>query len=190
MESGPTPGAGICLELLPEFLAGEAQQLLIQVLKDGFDVGKAGEPKVLKFAQPARARQRGLRMIESIASAVNSATFRAKDENTGILPKTKADLIAAGKGMRDVKVLADHLDNFLLEQFPSYSLDTDVERATRANASVTNAIREKASDDNLTMRELLDLQRQTLAQLSQANETNARMLAASTAVSHPAAPPA
>lgn len=170
LEEGGKRGIDLELEYLPKFLAGDALELLRRAVQEGLKVN--GKLATLRNEAVVKGRV----MIANIETAVAHATRRAMDENSGILSLTKKDLIAASKGMKDVKVIPDELDNWLLKQFPSYSLDTDVERATRANRSVTDAIQQTGQDNSLTMREMMAMQQQTLVQLERANETN-RLLA-------------
>lgn len=168
-EGGPV-AVDLPMEYLPAFLKNDANKLLQRLVLHGMVV-RGEEVRLAKGGQ-----KRGELMIAGIAESINAATRRATDEGTGILPQTKRQLIGASKGLKDVKVLPDLLDTFLLEQFPSYSLDTDVERATRANRSVTDAIQASGKESALTLRELLDMQRQTLEQLAQANELNRQLM--------------
>lgn len=179
-KDGPR-GIDMTLEALPRFLAGEAPKLLKEVIVNGFDIN--GD----MFKLSKGCQHKGELMIEDIVNSVAAATRRALDENSGILPHTKQDLIAAAKGLRDVKVSEDRLDSWLLTQFPSYSLDTDVERATRANRSVTDAIRESGQDNALTLRELLDMQRQTMDHLHESQEANKLLVARLLKLEKPAA---
>ena len=164
-DEGSLRGVDICLEDMPRFLTHHAPALLKRAVQEGIDGYR------LKTWQ-----KRGELMIEHIGRAVAEATRVALDSTTGILPRTKEDLIASSKGMKDRKVLPDRLDEWLLTQFPSYSLDTDVERATRANASVTNAIRATGEAQAVTTQSMIEMMQQTFEQLRVANETNRLLL--------------
>lgn len=169
LEPGLLPGCKVILEDFPKFLRTEAPLLLRQAFDEGVDF--EGQNRQLSN----KTRKRGELLLPELDASVAAATRRALDEGTGILPKTKSDLIAAGKGMSEVKRMPDKLDEWLLREFPSYSLDTDVERATRANRSVTDAIRATGEENNLTMRELMEMNRQTLAQLAEQGRVNAQL---------------
>lgn len=171
LDSDVAPGSQWLLEHLPTFLRDVAPLLLKRAIVDGVDV----QGRAVKL--PTRSRAKGERLLAELQSAIAGAHRRALDQNTGILPFTKSELIASGKGLKERKALPDKLDEWLLTQFPSFSLDTDVERAMRANQGVTNAIRESGQENATTLRDLLDMQRQTLDQLAAANALNRELMA-------------
>ncbi len=170
LEDGAQPGVDQLLEELPKFLAGDA----VTLLRRAVDKGVVIDGEVAKLSRTAA--RKGEVMIEDIRLSVANAAKRALDENSGILPLTKKSILAAEKGLQDNKVMPDELDNWLLRQFPSFSLDTAVERASRANRSITDAILAKGGDDQSVLRELLIMQQQTLEQLARSNAITERLM--------------
>lgn len=165
LEDGDLSGVDVCLEDLPKFLASHAPKLLERVATNG-----------IRGYKLAQWRGRGEVMIEHLRQAVAAATKFALDPTQGVLPKTKQSLIAASKGINDSKAIPDKLDQWLLGQFPSFSLDTDVERAARANAGVTEAIRASGAQNAQSTAELIDMFRDTLKQLSEERAINRQLL--------------
>lgn len=163
-------GVETCLELLPKFLNDEAPKLIARMMSEGLLL-RGGH--VYKFQQSARRKAEVL--VEDLIISLASAHKSALDENSGVLPKTKRDLIAASKGLKDVKVLPDKRDEFLMREFPSFNLDINVEQMVRGNASLIDAVRNRRADEDLTLRDLLDMNRETLAQLARANDLNEKM---------------
>jgi len=84
--------------------------------------------------------------------------------------------VAASKGINDSKALPDKLDQWLLGQFPSFSLDTDVERAARANAGVADAIRASGVQNAQSTSQLIEMFQETLKQLSEQTAINRQLL--------------
>jgi hypothetical protein len=154
---------------------GVASKLLQRALNIGVTVKGAQDALPLsKQTAPVKGRK----LIEDLYASALRVEDRALNKNTGILEQTKGDLIGASKGQKDVKIKLDLRDEFLLSQFPSYSLDTDVERATRANRSVTDAIQESGKEATESMRVLIENQRHTTELLAQAQAQNAELMKA------------
>lgn len=176
-------GTDMWLEALPRWLKEVTPKLLDQAMREGVGLYRGdgtansesdGLARVYKFRH--QAFDKGMRMIEEIGRAVAAATDRALNENTGILQVTKTEMIAASRGAKDKKNQTDKLDNWLLTQFPSFRLDTDVERALASTNAVTKAIEASGTENATSLRALLELQRETLLQLQEERKVNNELM--------------
>src|SRR5262245_48919078 len=76
--------------------------------------------------------ERALRLITELRESIRLAEEAALSPSVGILPRTKELLnITANRGTGG-KTHLDELDEWLLKQYPSFEMDTDVERARAA----------------------------------------------------------
>jgi hypothetical protein len=148
-------GVDVIQEDLPRFLREAAPRLLEKAIKEG--VVYQGEVRKVE----RRAREKGLGMIGELESAAATTNRKA----ISVLNKTKNQLAQARAGVNDSKAIADQLDNFLLRQHPSFSLDTDVERVARANSEVIEAIRGKGAADSSRIEQLLEQNNQLIGLL-------------------------
>lgn len=167
---GQRRGCDLLLEELPKFLIEKAPGLL----KDACRIGVALSDKEFAGLSP-NAHELGETMIEDIQSSIAAATARATAETTGILSVSKREIIQASRGQKDVKLIADDLDNWLLEQFPSFRMDNDIERSMRATQGIADAINKSGQNQEMTMTQLIELNRLTLEQLANANALNQKL---------------
>lgn len=174
-DSDGNRGKDLPVETLLTWLndGGQAFRLLQKALNSGV-TAKAGVPPY--ELNKKTASERGRQMIKNMLTSCQQMSARALSKNTGILEITKADLIAAGKGQKDVKMRLDGRDEFLLEQFPTYSLDTDVERATRANRSVTDAITETGKESNTVLLQMAEQNAATQKMLAESQAQTAQVM--------------
>ncbi len=143
IERDAPEGAGIILEALPKFLAGDAHRLLERAIGHGVNIsGDPDNPQIVKLTK--RASAKGEKMIGEIEGSVGQATAAG----LVILSQTKEDLIKARAGQKDVKMVTDKRDNLLLAQFPSFRLDTDVDRAVSATAPLVDALNSRGGGDD------------------------------------------
>ncbi len=71
-------------------------------------------------------------LISAVAASVKQATTRALNPDNGVLPKTRRLMQVGKNGGVEGKHHHDTLDLFLMGQFPSFPMDTDVDRAQTA----------------------------------------------------------
>jgi hypothetical protein len=142
---------GLVLEDYPHWLDHVAPRL-VQVLHS--------EKQLL---EPDRAMQ----LLSEIRQSVSLAEEAALSPSVGILPKTKEGLnITANRGTGG-KTHLDALDEWLLKQYPSFEMDTDVERA---RAAMQNAIESSGQGNQevlSTMVQMIKQQQTTLDLLTQ-----------------------
>jgi hypothetical protein len=143
---GPRFGREIIQEDFPYWLETEAPRLLDAAFERG--VRFAG--RTLPLARSSR--KRGELMIAEMGRGAEATNAKA----LSVLNKTKNQLAQARAGVNDSKAVADSLDNFLLAQHPSFSLDTDVERVARANSEIVGAIREAGGQSSDRVERLLE----------------------------------
>lgn len=168
---GATPGNERLLEHLPEFLATEARELLMRAITDGLQL------KGTKFKFSKEAGAKGTSMIKDIGESVTFAHKRALSKKTGVLEVTKTQMAAWKAGDKvQGKINLDERDEFLLAQFPSYSMDTEVERAGRASAGVAAAIADSANSQNDVLMQMVKNQELMAQQIQQQAETTNRLL--------------
>lgn len=172
-EGGRTmAGVDVCIQDLPEFLSKDAPAMLDHVLRNGVDfkggdLSKGLTPGLYKL-RPA-ARQKGEAMIKELGRNVGFAVDMALNEETGILVVSRGELQAAAAHVAGAKARLDRRDEFLLKQFPDFSMDTAVERASRANQSVVSSI-------DASTRSNASVQEQMLVQNAEAMELQRMML--------------
>jgi hypothetical protein len=106
-------------------------------------------------------------LLSEIRQSVSLAEEAALSPSVGILPKTKEGLnITANRGTGG-KTHLDALDEWLLKQYPSFEMDTDVERA---RAAMQNAIESSGQGNQevlSTMVQMIKQQQTTLDLLTQ-----------------------
>lgn len=161
-----------------DWLNRTAPKLLAQAIQNGVPMYASGTQsssrpvRVVPLSPQAQAK--GEALIEDMKRALRAAAVRALHPEMGVLPKTKKEMTASARGSKDMKNQTDNLDNWLLTQYVCFSLDTDVERANNANASLIEAIREGRSNED-GIAEFMALQRETLEQLKEANKANSEL---------------
>lgn len=157
-------GSSLRLEDVPRFLLGDALKLLARAVNRGVDISTDPDsPQFYKLS--ALAQKRGEGMIRDISTSVALAKDRATRPKTGILSQTKEDLIKAKAGAKDVKILPDERDNWLLQQF-DYSMDTEVERSARAAQGMTESIAKGTAQQSDALLEMAANQTRLLEQLA------------------------
>lgn len=139
-------GVEVIMEDLPAWLRDEAPKLLSHALKNGVTYDN------VEYKLKPSARAKGLKMIAELQAGIATSNKAA----ITVLKKTKKELGAANKGINDSKALPDPQDEFLLYHQRSFKLDTEVERAARANESVTSAIRESSSDNTALLQQMVE----------------------------------
>lgn len=157
-ESGRRP-AGLVLEDFPDWLGRDAQRALRYAEKNGVSI----RDREYKLAR--RSDGRGEKLIAEIGHSISRADEVARNPSDGILPRTKELLnITANKGVGG-KTHLDRLDEWLLKQYPSFEMDTDIARAQNA---MQNAIEAgNNSGDNFKTGMMAILQQQQLGMQQQ-----------------------
>lgn len=179
-------GVDICIEDLPAFLQNDAPQMLSYILEHGvnFTGSKLAPGFKAGFYRFNRERRtavetKGGRMIGEMLRNVEAAIDCALNEETGILVVTRGQLAQAGMQITGAKARMDRLDEFLIKQFPSFSMDTAVERASRANQGVVSAVEGATAAQAGVTNSMLEQNRQLLEALldmkREQNETNNRL---------------
>ena len=138
---------GLVLEDFPRWLDKDASRLL--------------------FDMQGENVEKGAKLISEIRKSIDLAFEAALSPSVGILPKTKEGLnITANRGTGG-KTHLDAQDEWLLKQFPSFEMDTDVERARMAMQTAIEA--GNAGQQNVTkvMVELMAQQQAAMAQQQQ-----------------------
>jgi len=133
-----------------------------------------GAPKLLEDLQGENVNQ-GMQLISEIRKSIDLAFEAALSPSVGILPKTKEGLnITANRGTGG-KTHLDAQDEWLLKQFPSFEMDTDVERARSAMQTAIEAGNAGNQGVNKQMADIMErqermfaAQQQTLDLLTQA----------------------
>ena len=158
-------GVDVCIEDLPEFLQKEAPRMLEYAFRNGVDFTPS--PLAIGFTpghfklRPGSERK-GLAMIGELERNVERAIDCALNEETGVLTNTRGQLQAAAAHVQDSKAKLDRLDEFLVRQFPSFSMDTAVERAQRATSSVVASIEDSTASSRETTQQMLELNAKAL----------------------------
>lgn len=122
----------LVLEDFPMWLETDAPRALRAGLRK---VVVRGNEYKLTSAQIPKGEQ----LIEEIKNSIALAESAALNPSDGILPRTKELLNITANNGQGGKTHLDRLDNFLLEQYPSFRMDTDVERAQKAMQSALEA---------------------------------------------------
>lgn len=148
--AGQPTGNQTIMEQLPDWLRLEAPGLLARALSDG--VVYEGQT----YRLSAQVRDKGRQMIADMRAGIKAAEHLVMNQSNGILPMTKKQLIGAAARIPDNKAQLDHLDGWLSEQYPSFSFDTAVERAARANREVIEAIQGSKEESGDAIRQLLE----------------------------------
>lgn len=165
-------GVDVLIEDLPEWLRTEAPQMLDYILKNGVDYAPGVIAEKIKlgiatghYRLEATARAKGKAFIKDLLRNVTVAVRLAVDKQRGILSITKGEIQKAKSHMPDSKQRPDFRDEFLLEQFYSFSMDTDVERAQRANQPLAASLERSAEVSNMTTQAMLDHNRMLLEEM-------------------------
>lgn len=107
---------------------------------------------------------KGERLIEEIKTSVYRAHQAALNPSDGILPRTKELLnITANKGQGG-KTHLDNQDSWLLSEYPSFRMDTDVERAQRAMQGAIEAGNQSGDEFKSGVLAMMQQQQQMMAQ--------------------------
>jgi hypothetical protein len=114
------------------------------------------------------AEKRGRALIGEVSSAISRAGLHALDPANGILPKTRRDMEARGRG-GEGKTHLDDQDLWLLRQYPSFDMDSMAERAQRA---VEETVRKQAESGDASAQAILAL----AGQVAKQGERTDRML--------------
>lgn len=124
-EAGRLP-EGLVLEDYPAWLAGGAPRALSLAMAKGVTLDGR------QFKLDSGMRARAQKLINEILAGVNQAHEMALNASDGLLPNTKKLLNITANHGQGGKNHLDALDEWLLKQFPSFRMDTDVERAQAA----------------------------------------------------------
>lgn len=115
----------------------------------------------------SQMEQRGHRLITEVYQSVRQAHEMALNPSDGILPRTKELLdITANKGQGGKNHL-DGQDEWLMRQFPSFSMDTSVERAQKALQGVLAESGQSQGDTQAGILALLEKQGKTIDMLTE-----------------------
>jgi hypothetical protein len=169
------PAQDVILEKMPEYLSETAPQLAEAACENG--VKLMGRVIPMSPLAPEKSTV----LLREINASITAATVAGKR----ILANTKSDLADAKIGQADVKRKLDDLDKWLLGQFPSFSMDSDVERAAQATAGVVDAI-QKGNISGASMEQLVAMQQRTLEELAKSNKMNRQLAERLLAVPPPA----
>lgn len=131
--------AELVLEDYPAWLRGGAPLALETAINHGFTL----HGRELRL-NPS-LRERGLQLIGEIEGSIALAHEMALNPSDGILPNAKNLLnVTANRGAGG-KAYLDPVEEWLLAQFPSFKMDTDVERAKTA---MQEALKGSSSNNN------------------------------------------
>lgn len=120
-------GVDLVLEELHGFLKkGEALRRLKAADRDGFLFQGA------RYELPEGGYLKGVSLIAELLDGVERAVDFALNESTGVLPTTRRQLIGVSKNLSGNKGDTDRLDDWALVQFPSFSMDSELDRAKNA----------------------------------------------------------
>lgn len=165
-ESGEMPAVSMILEAWPGWLADDAPGVLDRLFSKGVKLD--GDNLRLPEKLLGVAEQ----MVTEVSASVARAHEAALSESSGILPNTKA--LYESKQ----KLTFDKQDRWLLQQFPSFEMDTEIERAQKANEQ---AMQESAKAGGQTASAMLELAQQNAAilkELAESRKENAATMAA------------
>lgn len=110
---------------------------------------------------------KGEKLIEEIKTSVYRAHQAALNPSDGILPRTKELLnITANKGQGG-KTHLDNQDSWLLSEYPSFRMDTDVERAQKAMQGAIEAGNQSSDDFKTGVLAMMQQQQEMMAQQQQ-----------------------
>jgi hypothetical protein len=135
-----TIGAGrrhpeLLLEHFPVWLQQGAPRALEHALANGVltrqpivEHGRIVNYKESLHKVPRSAEQKGLKLIDEVRASITRAIDRAVGPENGVLVRTRRMMQAGARGAEG-KTHFDSLDLWLLQQFPSFDMDTDTERA-------------------------------------------------------------
>jgi hypothetical protein len=147
VEEGYRP-PGLLLEQFPRWLDDGAPRLLGGLSKETVETG--------------------LLLISELRQSLRLAEEAALSPSIGILPRTKELLnITANRGTGG-KTHLDAVDEWLLKQYPSFEMDTDVERARHAMQTAIEAGNAGQQVTTQLLAGLMERQQQTLDLLTQA----------------------
>lgn len=133
------------------WLVGEAPRALRSALK-----GIKINGRTYSIAQSQIAQ--GEKLIQEIHTSILRAHEAALSPSDGILPNTKKLLnITANRGQGG-KTFVDHLDMWLMDQYPSFAMDTDVERARKSMQSALEANSQGSGEFNTGIMAILQQQ--------------------------------
>jgi hypothetical protein len=168
IETGRRP-ANLVLEEFPQWLADEAPRALRAGLKGVVIRGR--EYQLTKDQLPA-----GERLIDEIAGSMERAEAAALNPSDGVLPRTKELLnITANKGQGG-KTHLDRQDMWLLEQYPSFKMDTDVERAQKAMQGAIEAGTQNSDEFKTGVMAILQQQQEAAARSQQTLDLLVKMV--------------
>lgn len=160
-EENSVRATDLILEAWPSWLASEAERALKRAIDHG--VAVAGEIARL----PKSFARIGEQLISEVSFGIARAEDMALNESSGVLPLTKTAMEAKEKRSYD------KLDFFLLEQYPSFEMDTDIERAARAN---TEAMKEAGKGSEQIGTAVLEMAKQNTAILQELAESRKMMM--------------
>jgi len=142
---------GLLLEDYPAWLDVDAPRLLEQ----------------LRRAEILTEMDRAEQLVAELRESIRLAEEAALSPSVGILPKTKEGLnITANHGVGG-KTHLDELDVWLLKQYPSFEMDTDVERARNAMQQAIESGNQGNQDLMKLMAGMMQQQQEQLALLTQ-----------------------
>lgn len=130
----------LVLEDYPLWLQTGAPDALKHAVDNGADVpvalynedGMFTGQETRRFQLGEDDAKRGERLIIEIMGSVGQAHQAALDPSNGVLPLTRDALNTFRNGGQGGKNRLDELDMWLQKQFPSFPMDTDVERSALA----------------------------------------------------------
>lgn len=137
-------GVDVLMEDLPDFLKLGAPIALRFAVRHGMVVPDHLRTPLLPedfYHFRPEAGTKGMAMLRDMGIGASRAVDLAVGP-AGVLEISRSEISAAGMGQRDKKNQTDPLDKALLAQFPTFSMDTPIERAQRANEPLIRAIQE------------------------------------------------
>jgi hypothetical protein len=150
LDRGQRP-EGLLLENFPGWLDHDAPRLVETLAKEiaGFDT------------------ERAFKLLSEIRHSIALAEEAALSPSIGILPRTKEGLnITANRGTGG-KTHLDAVDEWLLKQYPSFEMDTDVERARLAMQTAIEAGNAGQQTVTKLLADVLERQERTASQQQQ-----------------------
>jgi len=157
LEIGRRP-VSLVLEDYPLWLERSAPRVLEHALRSGL---------------PATLEKKGERLIAEASQGVARAHVFVLDPENGILPKTRKGLQVAKQGGLEGKTHLDRQDMWCLEQFPSFQVNPDAERAERALAATIEKGSESAESTNAGLLAIVEQNQTVIGMLAeQQRQTN------------------
>lgn len=165
LDAGRRP-ANLLLEDFPVWLREGARRALKHAFSKGsVDVPvyaqdkSGGKPRIVRYASRPFEESIGIsdraeRLIDEVGISIAQAHEMALSPSIGILPRTREALNITTNRGQGGKTHLDNVDIWLLEQFPSFNMDTDVERARRAMQDTLESNAQSTGETNAVLAQI------------------------------------